>query len=235
MLEGPSLRRQSSGSGRRLGLSRSTSVLSGRAAPMQLEQLLTGKSEGTNGRGIWALLAAPCNVRSAISESSMRASELHTRYKIRGCFLTIDTHTEVLTLRRSMFEAVGRLSTANKMVSSLFNAVIMPSRPPEWTPLNTCLHPPEFWDRPQLLCAWNTDVQNPALWHLVLTAMLHKQVMHCGAGAYTAKRYALWQSRQAVLNAQLTGPTGASHSQLDTETAAADAIAALGEFQHQYA
>lgn len=53
--------------------------------------------------------------------------------------------------------------------------------------------------------------------------------MHCYAGAYTAKRYALWQSRQAVLNAQLTGPTGASNSQLDTETAAADAIAALGE------
>ncbi|KAL3160635.1 hypothetical protein ABBQ32_010559 [Trebouxia sp. C0010 RCD-2024] len=47
-------------------------------------------------------------------------------------------------------------------------------------------------------------------------------------GAYTAKRYALWQSRQAVLNAQLTGPTGASNSQLDTEAAAADAIAALG-------
>ena len=49
-------------------------------------------------------------------------------------------------------------------------------------------------------------------------------------GAYTAKRYALWQSRQAVLNAQLTGPTGASNSRLDTETAAADAIAALGQF-----
>ena len=47
-------------------------------------------------------------------------------------------------------------------------------------------------------------------------------------GAYTAKRYSLWQSRQAVLNAQLTGPTGAANSQLDTETAAADAIAALG-------
>ncbi|KAL3139423.1 hypothetical protein ABBQ38_003754 [Trebouxia sp. C0009 RCD-2024] len=47
-------------------------------------------------------------------------------------------------------------------------------------------------------------------------------------GAYTARRYALWQSRQAVLNAQLTGPTGASNSQLDTEAAAADAIAALG-------
>lgn len=39
----------------------------------------------------------------------------------------------------------------------------------------------------------------------------------------------MWQSRQAVLNAQLTGPTGASNSQLDTETAAADAIAALGK------
>ena len=52
---------------------------------------------------------------------------------------------------------------------------------------------------------------------------------HCEcAGAYTAKRYSLWQSRQAVLNAQLAGPTGASSNQLDTETAAADAIAALG-------
>lgn len=50
-------------------------------------------------------------------------------------------------------------------------------------------------------------------------------------GAYTARRYALWQSRQAVLNAQLTGPTGASNSQLDTEAAAADAIAALGQFK----
>ncbi len=49
------------------------------------------------------------------------------------------------------------------------------------------------------------------------------------AGAYTAKRYSLWQSRQAVLNAQLTGPTGGSSNQLDTETAAADAIAALGK------
>ena len=53
--------------------------------------------------------------------------------------------------------------------------------------------------------------------------------MHSHVGAYTAKRYSLWQSRQAVLNAQLTGPTGASNSQLDTETAAADAIAALGK------
>ena len=52
------------------------------------------------------------------------------------------------------------------------------------------------------------------------------------AGAYTAKRYALWQSRQAVLNAQLTGTTGASTNQLDTETAAADAIAALGKTLH---
>ena len=49
------------------------------------------------------------------------------------------------------------------------------------------------------------------------------------AGAYTAKRYSLWQSRQAVLNAQLTGTTGASNTQLDTESAAADAIAALGQ------
>jgi len=49
------------------------------------------------------------------------------------------------------------------------------------------------------------------------------------AGAYTAKRYSLWQSRQAVLNAQLTGPTGGSSNQLETETAAADAIAALGK------
>ena len=42
MLEGPSPRRQSSGSGSRLGLRRSTSVISSRMAPMQLEQLLTG-------------------------------------------------------------------------------------------------------------------------------------------------------------------------------------------------
>ena len=55
------------------------------------------------------------------------------------------------------------------------------------------------------------------------------QCMPMYVGAYTAKRYFLWQSRQAVLNAQLTGPTGASNSQLDTETAAADAIAALGK------
>ena len=55
------------------------------------------------------------------------------------------------------------------------------------------------------------------------------------AGAYTAKRYSLWQSRQAVLNAQLTGPTGGSSNQLDTETAAADAIAALGKhIVHQH-
>ena len=54
---------------------------------------------------------------------------------------------------------------------------------------------------------------------------LSNQVICVGyAGAYTAKRYSLWQSRQAVLNAQLTG----SSNQLDTETAAADAIAALG-------
>ena len=58
---------------------------------------------------------------------------------------------------------------------------------------------------------------------------LSNQVICVGyAGAYTAKRYSLWQSRQAVLNAQLTGPTGGSSNQLDTETAAADAIAALG-------
>lgn len=43
MLEGPTPRRQSSGSGSRLGLRRSTSVISSRMAPMQLEQLLTGK------------------------------------------------------------------------------------------------------------------------------------------------------------------------------------------------
>jgi len=59
--------------------------------------------------------------------------------------------------------------------------------------------------------------------------LARKQVIHVVyAGAYTAKRYSLWQSRQAVLNAQLTGPTGGSSNQLDTETAAADAIAALG-------
>lgn len=51
----------------------------------------------------------------------------------------------------------------------------------------------------------------------------------CATGAYTAKRYSLWQSRQAVLNAQLAGPSATSSNQLDTETAAADAIAALGE------
>ena len=51
----------------------------------------------------------------------------------------------------------------------------------------------------------------------------------CTTGAYTAKRYSLWQSRQAVLNAQLAGPSGTSSNQLDTEAAAADAIAALGE------
>lgn len=64
----------------------------------------------------------------------------------------------------------------------------------------------------------------------VSSRKLCKQSSKFCAGAYTARRYSLWQSRQAVLNAQLTGPTGASNSQLDTETAAADAIAALGRF-----
>ncbi|DBB11583.1 hypothetical protein WJX82_010561 [Trebouxia sp. C0006] len=63
---------------------------------------------------------------------------------------------------------------------------------------------------------------------VISTRMAPMQLEQLLTGAYTAKRYSLWQSRQAVLNAQLTGPTGGSSNQLDTETAAADAIAALG-------
>ncbi|DBA70138.1 TPA: hypothetical protein ACH3X2_012191 [Trebouxia sp. C0005] len=63
---------------------------------------------------------------------------------------------------------------------------------------------------------------------VISARMAPMQLEQLLTGAYTAKRYSLWQSRQAVLNAQLTGPSGGSSNQLDTETAAADAIAALG-------